>query len=381
MMKIGFLLPRSTVYPLISFDFLDGFKSYLEKEGIADKFDIKSENIGFGLDEAEVYSKNEELLLKENVEIVIAFIDGRSAEMLQPLYAATGKILLLVNMGAHYAYDAAVAPSTIHHTFDVAFNSRLTGKLAAANHKEAVLATSYYDGGYLQCFAMASRFIQGGGAIAFNFIGHYQPKSFTIAPLEEFLQTAATDTLLCLSSGDVSHLLYEGLSYLQEKRDLHLFVSPMMVEESLKAKLKDDFTIRNVKGYTAWHSGIDNKFNQVFKEEFHRHSGRQASIFALLGWETGTLLKELQLASANGIKGQAAVKQLKQMVFESPRGWLKFDEETNQTYSPSFLIAARDNFSLTIEDCIEDTDAERKNFILEKPEGAASGWRNTYLCS
>ena len=78
---------------------------------------IVTENIGFGLDDEEVYSKNEKLLLAENVDVVVAFIDGKCAEMLTPLYAATGKILLLVNMGAHYNFDVQPSPNIIHHTF------------------------------------------------------------------------------------------------------------------------------------------------------------------------------------------------------------------------------------------------------------------------
>jgi branched-chain amino acid transport system substrate-binding protein len=382
MIKVGFLLPRSTVYPVIGFDFLDGVKSFLEKEGLTGEFDIKTDNIGFGLDEAEVYAKNEEMLLKENADLVVAFVDGRSAEMLQPLYTATGKILLLVNMGAHYAYEAATAPSTLHHTFDIAFSSRLTGKLAVREgHQQAVMVTSFYDGGYLQCHAMTSKYLNEGGQVVNNFITHFKKENFELNELESFLKTSAADTILCMASGDVSHLLYNKFAEFQQFKPVHYYVSPMMLDESLKDMLGDSFSIQHVKGFTSWNSSIDNKSNEQYKSHFNKMTTRPAGIFGMLGWETGIILQEIARLFANGTEGIAAAQQLKQTTLESPRGWLKFDDETNQTYSPSYLISCKDNFDLTIEDCLQNTLEERKAFIKEKPEGAASGWRNTYLCS
>lgn len=383
MLKAGLLLPRSTVYPLIGHDFLDGIKASLAESGILKDVEFISSNIGFGIDEADVYARNEELLLQQNVDLVVAFIDGRSAEMLQPLFTATGKILLIVNMGAHYSYDSLPSSTMLCHTFDTAFNCRLTGRLAAAeSHPKAVFATSYYDAGYLQCFAMATRYLKEGNSITYNFISDFRPADFNTTVLQTYLQeNLSDDTLLCLFSGDVSPLIYKDLADLQKNRELHFYVSPMMLDESLKTAMGKDFRIDKVKGYTAWNSRLDNEFNHIFQSAFRSFSGREAGIISLLGWETGTILRSIIGLFNEGIKGTEAVKKLLQSTFESPRGWLRFDEETQQTYSPSSLVSISGNFEMNIEKTLEDTGAERKEFIAEKPEGAASGWRNTYLCS
>ncbi len=383
MLKTGFLLPRSTVYPLIGHDFLDGCKSYFSDAMPGEEPVITTANIGFGIDEAEVYAKNEELLLKENVDVVIAFMDGRSAEMIQPLFTATGKILLLVNMGAHYSYDSAPSGTTINHTFDVAFNSWLTGKLASAsNHPKAIFTTSYYDAGYLQCFCMATRYLNDGNSITNNFVTHFKKELFNTEELELCLkENADIDTLLCLFSGDTSPLMYKALSGLQQQRNLHLYVSPMMLDESLKMQLGSDMHIDNVKGYTSWNSQLDNAFNKKFMDQFRLFSGREPGIFSMLGWETGGILYEIDKLYKAGTKGINAVKHLMKMELNSPRGWLKFDEDTQQTYSPSQLISVQGNFNPVIEEVLVDNTVERNAFIAAKPVGAASGWRNTYLCS
>jgi branched-chain amino acid transport system substrate-binding protein len=383
MLKTGFLLPRSTVYPLIGHDFLDGFKSYFGDAAPGEEPVIATANIGFGIDEAEVYTKNEELLLKENVDVVIAFMDGRSAEMIQPLFTATGKILLLVNMGAHYSYESAPSSTTINHTFDVAFNSWLTGKLASAsNHPKAIFTTSYYDGGYLQCFCMATRYLNDGNSITNNFVTHFKKELFNTEDLELCLKEHADiDTLLCLFSGDTSPLMYKALSDLQQQRNLNLFVSPMMLDESLKMQLDTNMQINNVKGYTVWNSKLDNAFNRKFTDQFRRFSGREPGIFGMLGWEAGTILSEIDKLYKAGSKGINAVTDLMKMKLNSPRGWLKFDEKIQQTYSPSQLVSVHGNFDPVIERSVEDNTNERNAFIASKPVGAASGWRNTYLCS
>jgi branched-chain amino acid transport system substrate-binding protein len=383
MIKTGFLLPRSTVYPVIGHDFLDGFKSYFSDAESGDTPAITTQNIGFGIEEAEVYAKNEELLLKDNVDIVVAFMDSRCAEMIQPLFTATGKILLLVNMGAHYSYESVPAACTITHTFNTAFNSWLTGKLASdEQHTKAIFATSYYDAGYLQCFAMATRYLQAGNSIVHNYISHFKKDQFSIEALEQYLAADAdTEALLCLFSGDVSPLMYHALNRLQQQRLLNLYVSPMMLDGTLKNQLGSIVDIHNVKGYTAWNEKLDNDFNKEFIKGFSVFSGRSPGIFSLLGWEAGSIVDELNKLFAGGIRGAAAVQELMKKKLNSPRGWLQFDEDTQQSYSPAYLVSAAGNFNLCIEGVEEDTAVERKNFTAEKPVGEASGWRNTYLCS
>jgi branched-chain amino acid transport system substrate-binding protein len=382
-MKVGFLLPKSTIYPLIGFDFIDGFKSYLAANALTEQVTIVSENIGFGLNEAEVYAKNEQLLLQEKVDVVIAFIDGRVTEMLEPLFTATGKLLIIVNMGAHYPYDATPSASILHHTFDIAFNSHLTGKLAAQQqHTQAVMATSYYDGGYLQCYAMNTGYLLNNGTITYNYISHFKKDLFELASLEQHLTSSPeTKALLCLFSGDVSPQFYTGIATMQQSKDLYLYVSPMMLDACLKEKLPADFSIAHTQGYTSWDSTLANEENKNFMQQFGTFTKRAANLFGLLGWETGILLQAALPIVAAGENSSVVVTKLKQQTFRSPRGWLKIEASSNQTYSPSYLVQCKDNYALTVVHTLEDTLQDRQQFISEKPEGAASGWRNTYLCS
>jgi branched-chain amino acid transport system substrate-binding protein len=175
--------------------------------------------------------------------------------------------------------------------------------------------------------------------------------------------------------------MYQSLAQLQQNKELNLYVSPMMLDEQLKESLPQDFSIKNVKGFTSWHLSIDHDNNILFKKQVNEFSGRKPDLFSLLGWETGILLQQIETLLTEGVKGFSLIDHLKKMKFDSPRGWLKIDGQTQQTYSPAYLVSVSGNFEMKTEACLEDNDEERKNFNTEKPEGAASGWRNTYLCS
>jgi branched-chain amino acid transport system substrate-binding protein len=85
---------------------------------------------------------------------VIVFADESIQEMLEPLFTASNKILLMVNMGAGYPDNWQSAPTTITHSLNFCWHAALSGTLAAKANKNVINAISYYDGGYRQCFSM-----------------------------------------------------------------------------------------------------------------------------------------------------------------------------------------------------------------------------------
>jgi branched-chain amino acid transport system substrate-binding protein len=380
MTKVGFLLPRSTVYPLIGVDLLGAFSLFIKEILSEHKIEICSDNIGFGLDEAEVYSKNEKILLEQNADIVFAFVDGRVAEMLEPLYNAVGKILVLVNMGTHYPAKLNSPSNIMHLSYNIGFHSYLTGKLAAADkNTKAIFSTSYYDGGYLHCHAMVNAFLQQGGNIMYNFISHFKAAEFSIDPLTAAIGEHDTPTLLSVYSGDIAPSFYNAISALQQKKEIVLYASPMMLDTQLKKNLAEDLTIKNVQGYTAWSPDIKLEENKNFVQLIESSLARETSMFHLLGWEAGLLLKTiLPLLPA---KSNHVITALENAHLNSPRGILHFDKDYNEIFTTPWLVNISDQFRCSVSAYESDSAQERTNYIATKPTDAASGWRNTYLCS
>lgn len=385
MLRIGILTPRSTLYPTMGFDILNGLKAGFAQHNLAD-VTLFTENIGFGTDEPEIYTKAEKMILSDNADVVIACCDSRIAAMLQPLFAAAGKLLLVTNLGANLPEDWQPHPTTITHSLNFCFNTSITGALAAANGT-AALAVSYYDAGYNQVYTILTRFQQKGGSILYNHVTHLKNENFTLQPLQQFMASEqGTNNLLCLFCADMAELFYKGIETIQEGQAANLFVSPMMLEETLASDLKQQVVLKNVQGYTPWLSTLTNANNQAFVKAYQAAQGKIPNLFALLGWDTAQLLDQFtQALAANNNNTVAAVKAMGEATpLPSPRGWIKLDPASNHIYGPAYLVKASNYFDLTIEENSGlDINKEWKSFkeeVMLPSAETSSAWRNTYLC-
>lgn len=384
MLRTGILMPRSTLYPSLGLDMLNGLKQSLKQQEVFDEVKLLIDNIGFGTDEPEIYTKAEKMLLQEDADLVVVCADSRIAEMLQPLFTASNKILLVVNFGASFPDSWQPAPTTITHTLNFAFLAGLTGKLAAEEtNKQAINAISYYDGGYRQCFSMLSNHQQNGGEPRFNHITHLKLSEFTLQPLETFLEANSdVQTLLCLFSGEQAVRFYHDVRPLQEAHNLNLYVSPMMLDDSLKPLLGDGFMLNNISGYIPWHGSLNNEHNRLFQTYYSAATGQPANYFSLLGWDAGLIIKEIQQRHTAGEKNSATlVKSVSGVTLNSPRGWLNIDAATQQTYGPAWLARCSGAFEITVGSASENTHGDWAEFTkVQLPAGESSSWRNTYLC-
>jgi branched-chain amino acid transport system substrate-binding protein len=384
MLRTGILLPRSTLFPSLGLDILNGLKENLKKQNVFDDIKLLTDNIGFGVDEQEIYTKAEKMLLQDDADIVILCADTRIAEMLQPLFTASNKILLVVNFGANFPDSWQPAPTTITHSLNFCLHAGLTGKLGAQEtNKQAVNVLSYYDGGYRQCFSMLNGHQANGGMPMYNHITHINLAEFTLEPMASFLeQHTEVTTLLCLFAGDQAEKFYREVSPLQKKHSLNLYVSPMMFDGQLKNLLGDGFNIENVKGFIPWHISLNNTANNLFKEANSSSANLPLNYFSLLGWETGLIVSEIiHQHNSGNTNATAVVKSLAEISFNSPRGWMKIDAATHNSYGPSYLAACKNNMEITIVREVENAEEEWKRFTNEKLlPGESSSWRNTYLC-
>jgi branched-chain amino acid transport system substrate-binding protein len=384
MFRAGILMPRSSLFPSLGLDVLNGLKESLKKQNVSEQVKLVTDNIGFGIDEPEIYAKAEKMLLLEDTDIVMVCADIRSIDMLQPLFTASNKILLAVNFGANLPDSWQPAPTTISHSLNFCLHAHLTGKLAAKEtNQQAINVISYYDGGYRQCFCMVDGHQSNGGVPEFNYVTTLQREDFTLAPMVEFMEEhPGVTTLLCLFTGDMAEQFYREISPLQKKFKLNLYVSPMMLEESLKNSLGNEFSIENVKGFIPWHSSLKNNANKIFKETIASSTGHTANYFFLLGWDAGLIVSEIIRLNKTGITNATPIiRSLTETSFDSPRGWMKIDPATQHSYGPSFLATCKKNMEITVGKETKDIEAEWKKIMHEKlPTGEYSSWRNTYLC-
>jgi hypothetical protein len=364
-------------------DFIDGIKTALQHHQLNQNVQLISESISFGGQEKEVYEKAEKLLVLEGADMLVAFVDLRILEILKPLLYASGKLVLAVNPGANYPENWVPQSNIVNLTLQHGFLCWLTGKLAAKlNKTHAAMATTFYDCGYLHTAAMVKGFVKEGGNITHNYVNNQRyDDAFDIKPLNDYLSSdKQTNSLLCVFDSFPASLFYSRLNTYDGAGSLHLFVSPMMLEEKAIEKITGGFTFP-INGYLPWHSAAENNANKEFMDSYGQQAKRVATVFSLLGWETGLILQQVFLHSNEHYSDGAEIAgKLAAGKINSPRGEMKLDPETNYFITPVYKCSVPKNSDKRSIEYIETPEKEWKAFVEIPTEGVSSGWTNTYLC-
>jgi branched-chain amino acid transport system substrate-binding protein len=381
MLKIGILLPRSTYYQTIGFDIFEGLKSGLDT---LQRNDLKvvTENIGFGADKQTCYRCAEKLLLEENVSIVLAYIGHRTAELLRPLFLAANKILIVLDAGANLPNEWPKCPNIIFHSLHNALGAWLTARKATQDgYLHGGMVTGYYDGGYLQTYSISKSFETNQGQIKFNHATGYVKDDFTMKPLEPHLNENDNSALLTIFSGDYTQWFFEDIKHHYGTRNLPIYMTPFGLEEMMleSAVLPSN----RVKGIVSWSKKLENKENKDFLKSME-DAGRKPNMFSLLGWESASLaciVVDLIVYKKKNLT--EILTELETTEFESPRGKIEFDIQTNTTLAPMYEVILIDNngFCETkIEGQIDDTKTEFEKLAKLPLNGATSAWHNSYTC-
>jgi hypothetical protein len=375
MIKAGVLLPKSGVYPAIAISLMESLRLCLKEQGNSEKISFVSANVDFGGNEKEVYSKAENLLVTEGVDLLIAYIDMKVMDILEPLLYTTGKLLIVLNTGANLPEKKVPQSGVIYLTQQHSFVSAFTGVLAGG--APASYATTFYDCGYAQGAAMIDAF-SANGAIVFNYVNNLgYDNSFHIDELIAFLdqQKGEHARILCNFDEKPASLLYKKLEGYEHADKLSLYVSPRMLTKNALGAGGYKFDIN---GYTSWLPQIDTPENQAFKSALKK----EPDTFHLSGWQAGLVLNEI-LAMPEDVQGSGdqIVKQLQGITLHSPSSSMHLDPATNfftaDVIYKCTLRAGESDAVITPEMV---SDEQWTNFVQSRNEGPVSGWTNTYLC-
>jgi branched-chain amino acid transport system substrate-binding protein len=377
--RIGILLPRSTDYPAMGFDLLDGLRCRLAYDG---NEGIKTipENIGFGEDKKLIYAKTEKLLLQDEVDCVVAYLSPANAAVLYPLMETAGKTLIVLDPGMSYPIDEP-GKGSLHISLQGIHSSYLSGKKAAENQNDVILATSFYDGGYSGPTAHAKGTEDGGGAIVHNYISHYKESEFSVQPFMEAVREKQSVRVNACFSTYLASLFVNNLSAEQLPEDMEFYCSSFMAEEQTMAT----YTLPAAKffAYIPWSSILDQEPNTAFKQSILQQKNKVANVFHLLGWEAGMVCA--RLFAGQGNRDEVISEMLQNWSYESPRGKVTFHPETRTTYGPLYFAEIQKSddarTGVRIHDKIEVAADEHIKVLQNQPKGVSSGWFNNYLCT
>lgn len=370
--RIGLLLPRSTDYPAMGYDILDGLKLSLKNDGYTDP-EFLSENIGFGENTNINYSRAEKLLLQDNVDLLIAYCNSTNAEALYQLPVAFNKPMIILDAGMQLPHSP-VSTHCYHISLQGVQACRFSGYMAGSGKRKVLMATSFYDGGYRGPWGYDRGLAEAGGSICGNYVSGYKTAEFTIDPYIGLLQHSGAGSVAACFSSYLAELFFKELN---EKKSsaisVPFYCSPYMAEEQMLAKC--DFPGGEFYTVVPWASSLKNNYQEEFVNTIQSERNKTANIFHLLGWEAGRIVMQADKEGFQSLAGYS---------YQSPRGKVVIHPQTHYTYAPMYggKIEKEENgkCKLTITGEIPVTADEHLKVMIDIGDGVASGWKNNYLC-
>jgi branched-chain amino acid transport system substrate-binding protein len=380
-MKIGVLLPRSTFHPLLHHDFLQGMQTYLQHRQV--NATVVTGSIGYGTDSTIMLQEAEKMLLEQQSDILIVYADQETVQQIANLAKSLNRLVIAVHNGAKYMHEWEPHPMVLSHTLNNTIQCRLTGRYAANLAKDVAVCTSFYDGGYSHNHALTQSYTDNGGAVQYNFVSQYTAKDFNSAPLHDFLkENTAINTLLAIFNGELAHCFLQQLQQVDITRQLQVFGSPMLLDETITnvhGALKLPF---RVSGYVPWIAALDNNANQLLKTIFRNYTNREANLPGMHGWDTGMILEHIfNTANTHQFKARDILASLSNVTLNSPRGPLQMDSATHHMIAPAWLVQTNEAFEPEIIGGADNTPEIWQEIVNEKIPGVSTGWINTYLCA
>lgn len=371
---IGVLLPRSTDYPAMGFDILDGVRSYFKQIG---KFDVRfiTENIGFGEDSALNYAKAEKLILQDDAQLIIAYCNPKNAEPLYVLAAAVKRPFIFLDAGVQHP-ETMQHPFAFHISLQAMQASYMLGMKAGEGGRKVLMATSFLDGGYRIPWAAVKGLEEKQGAVCGNYVSAYRVSDFNIDQYLSLIESVGAEAVVASFSVYLSELFLNRLKTAGTKAtSLPFYCSSFMAEEQQLEKC--DFPGGTFETFVPWASSIENKSQQLFADSIVKEKNKQANLFHLLGWEAGIVsafLLENKTNPEDVLKGWS---------FQSPRGIQTFHPDTHYTYGPlyhGYIVEGKNGkCTLNIQEEIPSDPALHVSIMSSRLE-ASSDWKNNYLC-
>jgi len=374
--RIGILLPRSDMFPTLAMDFLNGLKLAFKisrSELFIPKLLIESVGNATGKSLLQVAEK---LILQENVTLVISFCSVFNLKELAGIFGAYKKPLIHVDLGGNVLKEEHTNPYVIHHTLNLWQSAYFSGVYAANTFgKDAALAISFYDGGYHLVESFVRGFTENGGNIVYTYVSSMDYKSESFESMIKGLQNANPDFIFLLFSYKEGNKIVDVISKSPLNGKVPLLAAPSMTGEMNSS---ENINIDNVFSISSWAFDEETPSMKSFQTNYSALYNDAPNVISLLGYEVGvTVFAFLEKNQDIPVRIGDYVKSL---IFESPRGELKFsgfNESLVQTNKLRQFLSDGNQHKNTAVNTIDLIDQEE---LYDKFKDLPySGWQNPYL--
>ncbi|MBL0912579.1 MAG: hypothetical protein IBJ09_09415 [Bacteroidia bacterium] len=373
-MRIALLLPRSMLYPSLSFDMMDGLRSGLKKTGMDTRCEVVSASIGLAAKNEEIYARCEQVLL-DGADVVVAYMNPLSAEYVHALFQSAGKRLVVLDSGYHFpAFQGKLS-----HAWFLSLQGNLCcraimQKAAADGYRNFALSCSFYDAGYRPSYSYTTAAEDKGGTVGLSHITPLRRAEFSLDRLAEYLGDNKDAAMLASFCGDMAEDFFRESSRLELSTTYDTYGAAFTAEEEWLAKIP--YPGKDWDAAVPWARSIATPANEEFVSTLEGIRENKANIFSLLGWEAALFIAATETGSPEGI------------VLDSPRGRVQINPETQFSEAPVYFARVTKNEgtgNCRLTDVRDAGDLQEERRLLQRDidyiqTTTANSWLNAYAC-
>jgi branched-chain amino acid transport system substrate-binding protein len=248
--------------------------------------------------------------------------------------------------------------------------------------KRAFVASSLYETGYDAYYAFPQGFEQAGGRVIRNEVTHLDPDRKDLAPLMAAIAAARPDFVYASYSGKAAVDFVRAYAAAGLSGRIPLLASGFTVDEALLPAMGADAL--GIKSCLSWSPTITTPENIAFRKAYNHQTRREADQFALLGYDTGSLIATAVKAATRMVLRSDGLKHaLETVAVPTPRGSRSIEPGTGSSDTPLYLREVRREGGTLCNTVIAELPglAAVEQLADREAMTARSGWIDSYLCA
>lgn len=316
--RLGLMLPYTGTYAALGKNIDDALRlAILEKGGKLGGRDIEYITLDDESDPAKGSDNANKLVARDKVDFMIGTVHSGVVMAMVKVARDTNTMLVIPNGGVGAATGALCARNIFRTSFSNWQPAYAMGKVAAdAGHKRAVVISWDYAAGKESTDAFTEAFEKGGGKTAKGLFLPFPGVEFQ--PLLTEIAALKPDVVYAFFAGGGAVKFVKDYAAAGLKTAIPLVGPGFLTDGTLEAQGEAAQGLE-----TTLHYADDLKFakDKAFRAAFKKATGRDADVYAVQGYDTGTLL----ISGLGAVKGDvkardALVSAMEKTVFDSPRG-------------------------------------------------------------
>ena len=260
------------------------------------------------------------LVKGRNVDFVVGPVhSGVAMAMTKVMKKAPKTIMVVPNAGANQLTREACAPNIFRTSFSNWQTSYpIGGELHRRGHKKIVTLTWNYAAGKQMAEAVSEGFANAGGDPSGIENLWIDFPSVSFQPLLTKIAAIKPDAVWVFFSGGGAVKFVKDYAAAIDKKQIPLYGTGFLTEGTTKAQGE---AAEGIITTMHWADTLEFPTNKTFMADFETATGRQADVFGVQGYDTGSLLL-LAMAAVGGDTGATSdiIKSMENTIVVGPRG-------------------------------------------------------------